>query len=122
MTVATDTDPYFALPKLYGAPAYARPPRVVPETERPFDPDELPIAAEPTDEERVFTSTLQASGSYRPGDQLAVLPRLGVTGADGNGGRAGGNGTGGGNASGGGVAARRFSLRTLTERLGPSQK
>ena len=43
--MAADPDPYFALPKLYGAPAYARPPRVVEETERPFDPDDLPIAA-----------------------------------------------------------------------------
>ena len=27
MTVAADPDPYFALPKLYGGPAYVRPPR-----------------------------------------------------------------------------------------------
>ncbi|MCJ7709323.1 MAG: hypothetical protein MUQ32_00685 [Chloroflexi bacterium] len=41
-----------ALPKLFGAPAYARPP-VVPAkpVERPFDPDDLPIEAELTGEE-----------------------------------------------------------------------
>jgi hypothetical protein len=63
VTVAADPDPYFAFPKLSGAPAYARPPRVVEESPRPFDPDDLPIAAEQTDEERAFTSTLQESVS-----------------------------------------------------------
>jgi hypothetical protein len=55
--VASDSDPYFALPKLYGAPAYARPPRSVDESPRPFDPDDLPIAAEQTAEERAFTTS-----------------------------------------------------------------
>ena len=72
MTVATDSDPYFALPKLYGAPAYARPPRVVPETERPFDPDDLPIVAEMTDEERTFTATVFGPTDYR----LTAVPDL----------------------------------------------
>ena len=43
---------HVALPQLYGAPAYARPLRIVPPSERPFDPDDLPIAAVMTDEER----------------------------------------------------------------------
>lgn len=51
---------HIALPKLYGAPAYARPPAAVAGTERPFDPDELPIAAHQTDEEREFSSMLPA--------------------------------------------------------------
>ena len=34
---------HVALPKLYGAPAYARPPAPVAVTERPFDPDQLPL-------------------------------------------------------------------------------
>jgi hypothetical protein len=35
------------MPKLYGAPAYARPPIVpVKPVERPFDPDDLPLEAE----------------------------------------------------------------------------
>jgi hypothetical protein len=51
---------HIALPKLYGAPAYARPPRSVEETDRPFDPDDMPILADQTDEERVFFETLPA--------------------------------------------------------------
>jgi hypothetical protein len=43
---------HFALPRLLGAPAYARPPRVVPPVERPFDPDDLPLEAFRTDEEQ----------------------------------------------------------------------
>lgn len=36
---------HIALPKLYGAPAYARPPRIVEPQPRPFDPDDLPLEA-----------------------------------------------------------------------------
>ena len=36
---------HVALPKLYGAPAYARPPGPVATVPRPFDPDDLPIDA-----------------------------------------------------------------------------
>jgi hypothetical protein len=36
---------HVALPKLYGAPAYARPPRVFEENERAPDPDDLPLEA-----------------------------------------------------------------------------
>ncbi len=57
---------HVALPTLYGAPAYARPPLLVPETERPFDPDELPLVAEQTDEELEFTSSLPAH-AWAPG-------------------------------------------------------
>jgi hypothetical protein len=57
---------HIALPKLYGAPAYARPPAPVPTTERPFDPDELPIEAYQTDGEREFSSALPAR-AYAPG-------------------------------------------------------
>jgi hypothetical protein len=107
--VAADPDPYFALPKLYGAPAYARAPRPVPDTERPPDPDDLPIAAVQTEEERAAVASLHASSSYRPGDgplgdwdgQRPALAR--------------GGGTGGGER----VGARRFSIRALTGRLGP---
>lgn len=34
---------HIALPKLYGAPAYARPSATVSATTRPFDPDQLPL-------------------------------------------------------------------------------
>jgi len=63
--VSTD-EQHVALPILYGAPAYARPPAAIPVRERPFDPDELPIEALLTDEEREFTSTLPAR-AYAPG-------------------------------------------------------
>ena len=36
---------HLALPKLYGAPAYARPPRPVEVGPRPFDEDDLPLEA-----------------------------------------------------------------------------
>jgi hypothetical protein len=68
MTVATDSDPYFALPKLYGAPAYARPPVApVQPVDRPFDPDELPLASELSQEERELVDELVA----RPYDGAA---------------------------------------------------
>jgi hypothetical protein len=58
---------HVALPQLYGAPAYARPPLRIPESERPFDPDELPIEAERTDEEIEFTSALPEHVWTTPG-------------------------------------------------------
>lgn len=57
---------HIALPKLYGAPAYARPPRHVAPDDRPFDPDELPIEAHRTDEEHEFAELLPAR-AYAPG-------------------------------------------------------
>ena len=57
---------HVALPKLYGAPAYARPPRPTVVTDRPFDPDDLPIEAAQTDEERELAESLPAR-SYAPG-------------------------------------------------------
>jgi hypothetical protein len=63
---------YIALPQLYGAPAYARPPVVAEIAERPFDPDELPIEAYQTDEEREFSTTLPAR-AFAPGGILLGL-------------------------------------------------
>jgi hypothetical protein len=51
--VAKEEHAHVALPKLYGAPAYARPPVLtVVTTERPFNPDDLPLESQLTDEER----------------------------------------------------------------------
>ena len=67
---------HVAMPKLYGAPAYGRPPGPAETVARPFDPDELPIEAELTDEEREFKA--DASGPclrprrYRPRRQWTV--------------------------------------------------
>lgn len=74
---------HIALPKLYGAPAYARPP-VAPvlAIERPFDPDELPIESHQTDEDRALARQLaedrhsnggSADGSSRSGRGFALL-------------------------------------------------
>ena len=57
---------HVALPKLYGAPAYARPAVAVVVTPRPFDPDDLPIEAVQTDEEREIAASLPAH-AYAPG-------------------------------------------------------
>jgi hypothetical protein len=56
--LSEEVQQHVALPKLYGQPAYARPPRLVTEQERPFDPDELPLTVEMTDEERVVLERL----------------------------------------------------------------
>src|SRR4051812_37859922 len=53
------------LPTLVGAPAYARPPALV-EAPRPFDPDELPLEIDQTEEERAFAARLPAR-AFAPG-------------------------------------------------------
>ena len=63
---------HVAMPKLYGAPAYARPPHHVEDVDRPFDPDELPIEAERTDEEHEFASTLPARAWAMYAPELAA--------------------------------------------------
>jgi hypothetical protein len=71
--VSTD-EPHVALPKLYGAPAYARPPVAARPVPRPFDPDQLPLEADQTAEERESATHLRArayevGGSARRGDE-----------------------------------------------------
>ena len=49
-----------AMPKLYGAPAYARPPVLaLNQVDRPFDPDDLPLEAERTQEDMELVTQLQ---------------------------------------------------------------
>lgn len=57
---------HVALPKLYGAPAYARPQSYSATVERPFDPDDLPIEAYQSEEDRAFAATLPAR-AWAPG-------------------------------------------------------
>ncbi|MDQ3128268.1 MAG: hypothetical protein M3Q66_07425 [Chloroflexota bacterium] len=57
---------HVALPKLYGAPAYARPTIEVETATRPFDPDDLPISAAQTEDERRIAASLPAH-AYAPG-------------------------------------------------------
>jgi hypothetical protein len=77
---------HVALPKLYGAPAYARPTRVAAETPRPFDPDDLPIEAVRTTEEQELIEELPAHayangngskgrGRHRSDDEPSLHPR-----------------------------------------------
>ena len=89
---------HVALPKLYGAPAYARPPKVAAVAERPFDPDELPIEADRTDEERDFASELPAQ-AYAPGG--IHLGRIGE----------------GDTTTGTGLSPRPFRLRAIADKL-----
>jgi hypothetical protein len=72
--VAND-DRHMALPKLYGQPAYARPSVVaVAPVERPFDPDDLPLEADQTHDEREFVSQVQGEpyAGGRVGEPIAV--------------------------------------------------
>ncbi len=63
-----------ALPKLYGAPAYARPTAPVAASARPFDPDQLPLQVYQTEEERTIASHLPAR-AYTSAIDLAGDPR-----------------------------------------------
>jgi hypothetical protein len=57
--VANDDRGHSALPKLYGAPAYARPRIVaVAPVARPFDPDDLPLECQRTGEDHELLSQL----------------------------------------------------------------
>jgi hypothetical protein len=71
--MGNDDHVHAALPKLYGAPAYARPPVTpVRPVERPFDPDELPLTSELSQEERALVDQLAA----RPYDGEASSDEL----------------------------------------------
>jgi len=58
--------PHMAMPRLMGQPAYARPPRpLAVETPRPMDPDDLPIEAFRSEEDRELAARL-ARGASEP--------------------------------------------------------
>ena len=65
---------HMALPKLYGAPAYARPSAPVAAADRPFDPDDLPLETYQTVEEREYASqiTSQVYAGGVSGDPVAI--------------------------------------------------
>ena len=58
MTLAEE---HVAHPRLYGAPAYARPPSAVAATELPPDLDDLPLAVAQTPEEQLLAESLPTS-------------------------------------------------------------
>ena len=74
--MSIDEHKHVALPKLYGQPAYARPPRPAPAADRPPDVDDLPIDAVQTDEEREVAAQLtgatyaQRRETGTPADQI----------------------------------------------------
>jgi hypothetical protein len=90
---------HVALPKLYGAPAYARPPSTAAIADRPFDPDDLPIEAFQTEEDRAFAATLSAR-AWAPGGSTI----------DGGGDRGHANGSHH-------LVGRQLSLRTIAGKL-----
>jgi hypothetical protein len=96
--VSVDERP-IALPKLYGAPAYARPPAPVAHSPRPFDPDMLPLQVYQTEDERTYADRLPAR-AYGSAMDLAgdTRPRAGGT-------------------SSGGLRPRLFNLRSIAGRL-----
>jgi hypothetical protein len=94
--VSIDEQPV-ALPKLYGAPAYARPPAPAAATPRPFDPDQFPLTVDQTDEDRESMAFI-AARAYEPGG--TDRRRQDPDGADQ-----------------GGLRARAFSLRAIAGRL-----
>jgi hypothetical protein len=57
---------HVALPKLFGAPAYARPAIAVAHTPRPLDPDDLPIVAEMGPDELALLAALPAPDGRVP--------------------------------------------------------
>jgi hypothetical protein len=96
--VSVDERPV-ALPKLYGAPAYARPPAPVVQSERPFDPDLLPLENYQVEEAHPTEAHLPARG-YASAADLAGDPRP----------RADAGPPGG-------LRPRRFNLRAIAGRL-----
>jgi hypothetical protein len=111
--VAVQQDPYFALPSLYGAPAYSRPPRPPVVVERPFDPDDLPISTEQTDEERRLADMLRASGGHAA--VSAGIERQLPGGGD-PGYQVAGSGVARGASE---LLPRRLSLRVIADRVRP---
>ncbi|MFL5679235.1 MAG: hypothetical protein ACJ77B_01395 [Chloroflexota bacterium] len=88
---------HVALPRLVGAPAYARP-RVHADTKpRPFDPDEMPITAFQTEDERDLVDSLPPR-AFAPGG--IVIER-----------------DGGSQPQGASLLGRPFGLRALAGRL-----
>lgn len=110
-STSMDETRHVALPKLYGAPAYARPPAAVAHTQRPADPDDLPIVAEMTDDERTLA------------DHLVVARQSGrVPGAAPSGTAAAGTARSAGTATAtaagpGSILPRPFSIRGFADRI-----
>jgi hypothetical protein len=91
---------HVAVPTLYGAPAYARPPRPVEVIERPIDADDLPLEFLRTPDEHELAARMTGS-PFAP----SLAPILVGTRSHG---------------SQGGLQGRPFHLRSLTRRILPN--
>ncbi len=72
-----DEQIHVALPRLYGAPAYARPTVPVAQLPRPIGPDDLPLVAEMTEEDQQFLAMLPESDGRvpaTPGGRVPAAP------------------------------------------------
>ena len=65
---------HMAMPRLYGGPAYSRPPRPVEVIARPFDPDELPLEAERSEEDIRLADQL-LGGTWATTSALPAKPK-----------------------------------------------
>jgi hypothetical protein len=88
---------HVALPKLYGAPAYARPVVAVAHASRPLSPDDLPLVAEMSEDDRDLLAPLPGSGDEPAGTAGQAVA---------SGGRVPG-----------GLFPRSFSIRAFADRL-----
>jgi len=114
---------HMAMPRLYGGPAYSRPPRPVEDLPRPFDPDELPLEAERSEEDArladqllggtwAATSTAQAKPKGRRGRTAKTRP----------GKEAARVAAGGPEPAPSGLQGRPFSLRSLGRIFGGDRR
>ena len=65
---------HMAMPRLYGGPAYSRPPRPAEVIARPFDPDELPLEAERSEEDIRLADQL-LGGTWAATSALPAKPK-----------------------------------------------
>jgi hypothetical protein len=123
----SDEQQHMALPRLYGGPAYSRPPRPVQEIVRPFDPDELPLEADRTEIDHALASEL-AGATWSPPPLPAARTRKtrqGRAAAQTPVGIAAAPATPGSSDNGdghGGLQGRPFSLRGLGRIFGGDRK
>ncbi|MGH2464832.1 MAG: hypothetical protein ACRDGI_05170 [Candidatus Limnocylindrales bacterium] len=122
----SDEQQHMALPRLYGGPAYSRPPRPVQEIVRPFDPDELPLEADRTEIDDALVSELTGATWSAPPPAKSRKGRRGRAQAQSAVGVAtNGTATGGSAKNGDGHArleGRPFSLRGLGRLFGGDRK
>lgn len=94
--MSSEEQHHVALPKLYGAPAYARPPKPIEPPAHPIDPDDLPLEVLRTPEEQELAARIVGS-PYAP--------------------HGGGQPATNGNGQAGGLKGRPFRLSSLTNRI-----